>query len=111
MTPAGFYHWQGSTLILQVRIQPRASRDEISDPLQDYLKIRITAAPLQGKAHRHLQKYLAKVFKLPATRIELLSGKTDRNKRLAIHDPQHLPAMIAPHSEQPVFDTQFRANN
>ena len=40
------YRWEGDALTLNVRVQPRASRDEIVGPLGDSLKVRITARRL-----------------------------------------------------------------
>lgn len=80
-------------------VQPRASKDEIVGPHADSLKIRITTPPLDGKANKHLQKFLAKTFAVPASKVTLLTGKTSRNKRFAIKQPKHLPAFIPTKNE------------
>ncbi|MCK4587889.1 MAG: YggU family protein [Gammaproteobacteria bacterium] len=59
------------------------------------LKIRITAPPVDGKANSHLIKYLAKTFGVAKTRVKLVSGDNNRNKRLRIHSPNNLPAGIS----------------
>lgn len=95
----GWYQWNGERLLLNIRVQPRASRDEIVGPLgADSLKIRITAAPVDGKANAHLIKFLAKAFGVPKRQVELISGTSGRDKRLAISKPASLPetAQIAP---------------
>ncbi len=89
-----FFHWDGDTLVLNVKVQPRASRDELGEVLDDRLKIRITAPPVEGKANAHLLKYLATLFKVPRSRIHILSGERGRDKRLAIHAPTHLPDIL-----------------
>ena len=90
----GFYHWQDDDLLLTVRVQPKASKDEISGEQDGALKIRITAPPVDGKANKHLIAYLASIFKVPKSKIELISGETGRNKRLLIHKPKIVPDMI-----------------
>ncbi len=89
-----FHRWDGDDLIVSIRIQPRASRDEIVGPYGDSLKVRITAPPVDGKANAHLIKYLAKAFGVPRAGVSLLSGDTGRDKRLRINAPTRLPEGI-----------------
>ncbi|HEX9802955.1 MAG TPA: DUF167 family protein [Gammaproteobacteria bacterium] len=94
-----WYQWQGKLLLLSVRVQPRASKDEIVGPHgTESLKVRITAPPVDGKANAHLVKFLAKSFGVAKSQVELVSGTTGRDKRLAINGPKRLPeaAQIAP---------------
>jgi len=91
MTPA-WYEWRDDTLVLWVRIQPRSSRDEVAGVDDQRLKIRITAAPVDGAANRHLVGLLAREFRVPKTAVEVLSGQTGREKRLAVHGPRRQPA-------------------
>ena len=48
-----FYEWQGENLLLRVKTQPKASKDEFAEVLDNRLKIRITAPPIDGKANQH----------------------------------------------------------
>ena len=90
-----WYQWQEEDLLLTIRVQPRASRDEIVGPHDDTLKVRITAPPVDGKANAHLQRYLAKCFGVATSHVELISGESGRNKRLRIRKPVHLPEGIS----------------
>jgi uncharacterized protein (TIGR00251 family) len=74
-------------IILNVRAVPRASKDELAGLMGDALKIRIQAPPVEGKANAYLVKFLSKHWKIPRSRIEILSGETGRNKRLRIINP------------------------
>lgn len=90
---AGYYQWQGERLVLQLRVQPRASRDEIVGPHgEEALKIRITAPPVEGKANAHLIRFLAKAFGVSRSQVSLLGGDSSRSKRIAIESPTKLPA-------------------
>lgn len=91
---SGWYRWEGDDLIVQVRVQPKASRDEFAEIQGDHLRIRITAPPVDGKANVHLCKFLAQVFQVPKSKVSLLSGETGREKRLRISRPRRLPAEI-----------------
>lgn len=94
-----WYRWQGEQLIITLRVQPRASRDEIIGPYVEgtngegsaALKVRISAPPVNGKANAYLIKYIAKQFGVARRDVELLSGETGRNKRIAIIGPQTIP--------------------
>ncbi len=94
MSGAGFYSWHGDALELKVRVQPRASRDEIVGPLGGDLKVRITAPPVEGRANAHLVRFLAAIFGVPRSRVTLIGGARGRSKQLRIEAPTRLPEMI-----------------
>jgi len=90
-----WYRWDGNALIINVRVQPRGSRDEILGPHGDNLKVKVTCPPVEGQANARLIKLLAKAFQVPASRITLLSGAAAREKRLRIEAPRALPYLAA----------------
>jgi uncharacterized protein (TIGR00251 family) len=92
----GGYRWDGADLILQVRVQPRASRDEWLGPRDDRPCLRITAPPVDGKANAHLREFLATLFGVAKSRVTLLAGESSRDKRLRIAAPRRLPPGIEP---------------
>ncbi len=82
---------RGDDLILSVRLSPNAAADRNGAPLEDdagqtRLKISVTAVPENGKANKALIKLLSKKLKLAKSGIEIVSGGTDRNKRLSLPD-------------------------
>ena len=89
-----WYKWDGDRLILTLRVQPNAKKDEVCGQVctdqENFIKIRITALPVEGKANKHLIKYLASLFKVPKSAIELLSGENARLKRVSIRSPKQL---------------------
>ena len=91
MNPTPWYRWDEGDLLLQIRVQPRASRDGIVGPHGNELKVRITAPPVDGEANAHLTKFLAKAFGVARAAVRLESGESGRSKRLRICKPQHLP--------------------
>ena len=90
-----FFQWQGDDLLLDIRVQPRASSDGFAEELGDRIKLRITAPPVDGKANRYLIALLAKTFKVAKNDISIISGETGRNKRIKIRCPAHLPEIIS----------------
>ncbi len=72
---------------LAIRVTPRARRDEIVEVLEDQtVKIRLTAAPVEGKANQALIEFLAKVLGVPASKIEIVAGQTGRDKLVSVLD-------------------------
>jgi hypothetical protein len=67
-----------------VRVQPRASRDEIVGKYQDGLKIRLTAAPVDDRANEALCNLLASRLKVPVSAVRIAAGGRSRNKRIEI---------------------------
>jgi uncharacterized protein len=71
--------------LLSVKLQPRASRNEIGDPLGDELKIKVTAPPVDAAANRALIELLAEQLDCPRGRVELIRGQTSRHKTIKLH--------------------------
>ncbi|ALG69084.1 DUF167 domain-containing protein [Beggiatoa leptomitoformis] len=90
-----FYRWEGEDLILSVHVQPRASQTAIVGAHQDRLKIRTTAAPVEGQANAEIIKLLAKSFGVAKSHVILLQGDTSRDKRFRIQSPKKLPDFIS----------------
>ena len=93
---SSWYQWQGETLILTLRVQPRASKDEIVGLHgEEAIKVRITAPPVDGKANEHLIRFLAKAFGVSRSRVQLLAGESNRSKRVSIVAPGKIPDAVA----------------
>ena len=88
-----WFRWQDLDLILLCRLQPKAAQDAFAEVAEGRLKIRITAAPVDGMANKHLIRFLAKQFKVPQERVAIMSGDNSRQKRVMITHPQDLPAL------------------
>jgi uncharacterized protein (TIGR00251 family) len=74
---------QGSALA--IRVLPRAGRNEIAGVMADgTVRIRLTAAPVDGEANEQLLRFLAQKLKVPKSRIEIVAGLSGRNKLVAV---------------------------
>jgi uncharacterized protein (TIGR00251 family) len=69
---------------LTVRVQPRASKDEIAGVMDGALKVRLQAPALEDRANMALCEYLARLLKTPKSAVRILSGERSRTKRLEI---------------------------
>lgn len=70
----GWYHWDGDALILNLRIQPKAKKNEIVALHGEALKVRITAPPVDCKANAQLLRFLADLFDVPHAHVSLTRG-------------------------------------
>lgn len=91
---ADFFRWEDDDLLISIRVQPRASKDELAEVFGDSLKVRITAPPVDGAANKHLIAFLAKIFKVSKSQVTLISGETGRDKRLRVQAPKQWPEMF-----------------
>ena len=71
-------------VIFQVRVQPRASRDEVAGVLEGALKIRIQAPAIDNRANVAVCEYLASLLKTPKSAVRILGGERSRVKRVEI---------------------------
>lgn len=80
-TPRG----DDGTVRLQVRVQPRASREGIEGPGPDgSLKIRVCSPPVDGAANERLVTLVAKRLRIPKAMVSVVSGGASRNKVLEV---------------------------
>jgi hypothetical protein len=90
-----FYHWDKTDLILNIRVQPRASKTALAEVIGEEIKLRLTSAPVDGAANQQLVEYLAKHFGVAKSAISLLAGEKSRHKRVRIQQPRRLPESIS----------------
>ncbi len=89
-----FWRWQDGDILIDVKVQPRASRDGWAEVLGERIKIKITAPPVDGKANSHLCAWLGGQFGVAKSAVTVESGMTGRDKRLRIQNPRRLPTLL-----------------
>lgn len=70
--------------LLDVWVQPGASRNEAVGLFQGRLKLKLSAPAVENKANKALVRYVAKTLGLKQRDVELVKGHTSRAKTLAI---------------------------
>jgi len=71
---------------LTVRVSTRSSNPGIAAIMDDgIVKIRLSSAPIDGKANEELIKVLSKLMKVPKTNLEIIAGQTNKTKIVAIY--------------------------
>jgi uncharacterized protein len=83
-------------ITLKIYVQPKASRNEIVGPYRDGIKVKLTAPPLEGKANEGLIRFLAKEWKIPPSRVEIIGGVHSRQKMVRISSPTALAITSLP---------------
>ena len=73
-----------TSALVSIRIQPRASKNEIIRMEGGKLKIRLTAPPVDGAANEALVKFLADQLNVSRSQVEIVSGHTGREKIIKI---------------------------
>ena len=81
----GFLRVQADGVLLSVKLQPRASANEIGDALGNELRIKVTAPPVDAAANEALLKLLAQHLDCPRNRVELVRGHTSRHKTIKLY--------------------------
>lgn len=67
--------------VVKIRIVPNSSKNDIIIE-DEFVKVKITAQPIENKANKALIEYLSKTFKVPKTSIEIVRGETSKDKTL-----------------------------
>ena len=73
--------------MVEVRVQPRARRNEVAEQAGAGLRVRVTATPADGEANRAVIALLAKAFGVAPSRVTLVRGATSRDKLFRIEPP------------------------
>ena len=68
----------------RIRVVPRASRSEAAGIQGDALKLRVTAAPTEGKANDECIRLLAKILGVKKAQVTIIAGHTARTKTVAV---------------------------
>lgn len=71
-------------ITFEVRVVPRAARTELAGEIGNAVKIRVASPPVDGAANAELIKFLAKMFGVAKSGVEIVSGQTSKTKRVQI---------------------------
>ncbi len=75
-TPAG--------ITVNIRVQPRSSRNAITGVMGGALKVSLTSPPVDGEANEACIVFFSKTLAVAKNRISITSGLKGRNKVIAI---------------------------
>ena len=72
-------------LIFKVKIIPNSSSNKWLIDKSSNLKCKLTKPPINNQANEQLISILSKSLRIPKNRIEILLGKTSKNKKIKIN--------------------------
>lgn len=71
-------------VLLSLKVQPRASRNEIGDLAGTELRVKVTAPPVDSAANEAVLRLLAGALDCPRGAVQLARGGTSRHKVILI---------------------------
>jgi uncharacterized protein (TIGR00251 family) len=71
-------------VLLHLHVVPGAARTEIAGLHGDRLKIRVKARATEGAANRELLRFLADLFEVGPSYLEIVRGASDRRKTVRL---------------------------
>ena len=71
-------------VLVDVLVQPRASKVRLGPVRQDRLVVAVTAPPVDGEANRAVVEALARALGVPRTSVEVVRGDTSRRKTVRV---------------------------
>jgi uncharacterized protein (TIGR00251 family) len=77
-------HRRGDAVRFSVRLQPRASKNEIAGLQGVALKVRVTAPPVDGLANEAMVELLSKALATSRRNVCIVSGHASRTKVIEI---------------------------
>ena len=69
---------------LKVRVQPKASRNQVDGYADGTVRLRVTAPPQGGKANLAVEELLAKTLGVPRSRVKVVRGHASRQKLVSV---------------------------
>ena len=72
-------------VVLLIKLQPRATVNEIGETQGTELRNKVTAPPVDSEANEALLRLLARALDCPRNSIELLRGQTSRHKTVKLY--------------------------
>jgi len=79
-------HRRDELVRFSVRLQPRASRNEIVGLQASSLKIRVTAPPVDGLANQALMDFLSELLGISRRNVCIVSGHSSRTKVVEVSE-------------------------
>jgi uncharacterized protein (TIGR00251 family) len=80
---------------IAVQITPNAKKTEVIGVLDDALKLKLQAQPIDGKANEALVKFLAAALSVPKSAVAITHGHTSKRKLVEVRSATLTPEAVA----------------
>ena len=83
-------------ILIRIKIVPNSSKNDLIIE-DEFIKVKVTAQPIENKANKALVEFLSKKFKVPKTSIQIVKGDTSKEKTLlfSINDEEKKQNIIS----------------
>jgi uncharacterized protein (TIGR00251 family) len=81
---SAFLKEHASGTYIAIKVQPRASKNEIGPMLGDELKIKVTAPPVDAAANEAVVELLADTLGCGRGKVQIARGQTSRHKTIFV---------------------------
>ena len=71
-------------MIINVKVIPQSQNNAFVEYKEGILKIKIKGTPVKGKVNENLINFLSEAFDVSKSKIQIISGLTDRRKKIEI---------------------------
>jgi len=71
-------------VLLSLKVQPRASRDELVGVMGNELKLRVTAPPVDAAANEAVVQLVSELLECPRGCVQIVRGQTSRHKKVLL---------------------------
>jgi uncharacterized protein (TIGR00251 family) len=71
-------------VLLSLKVQPRASRDELVGAMGNELKLRVTAPPVDAAANEAVVRLVSELLECPRGCVQIVRGQTSRHKKVLL---------------------------
>jgi uncharacterized protein (TIGR00251 family) len=71
-------------VMVAISVSPRSSSNAVVAIDDEWVRIRLTAPPVDGKANAALTRYCAEVLGVPRSSVTIIAGASSKRKRLLV---------------------------
>jgi YggT family protein len=88
------------TAVIRMKVVPRSSRNQVLEGDSGVWRLKVTSAPVEGKANKAVREYLAKCLGIAKGRVEIISGEKAKLKSVRIEglDRKTVERILAEHA-------------
>ncbi|MDA8433305.1 MAG: DUF167 domain-containing protein [Nitrospiraceae bacterium] len=71
-------------VVIEVKVEPRSSKKGISGVLDNMLKVKLTAPPVEGEANEQLIEVIAEAAGVRKSSVRIVRGSSSKRKTVVI---------------------------
>jgi len=73
-----------SGVVFSIHVIPRSKKEGFAGTHGDSIKVKVNAPPVEGAANKAVVKFIAKLFDVSKSNVEIIKGETGREKQVLV---------------------------